>query len=56
MRPNREKVERRQEARRRLREQPAGRLAQTTRPRGNSVVDERDLQRSLERMEAVVGR
>jgi len=56
MRPIREKTERRDAARRRLREQPAGRLAQTTRPRGNSEVDQRDLQRSLERMESVVGR
>jgi hypothetical protein len=56
MRSNREKTERRDEARRRLREQPAGRLAQVTRPRGNSDVDQRDLQRSMERLETVVGR
>jgi hypothetical protein len=56
MRTNRDRADRLQEARKRLREQPAGRLAQTTRPRGNSAVDQRDLQRSLERMEAVVGR
>jgi hypothetical protein len=51
-----DRTERRDEARRRLREQPSRRPTQTTRPRGNSAVDQRDLQRSLERMEAVVGR
>jgi hypothetical protein len=44
------------EARRRLREQPAARATQTTRPRANAEVDQRDLRRSLERMEAVIGR
>jgi hypothetical protein len=51
-----DRIERRDEARRRLREQPSRRPVQTTRPRGNSAVDQRDLQRSLERLEAVVGR
>ncbi len=51
-----EKTERRDAARRQLREQPTRRVAQTTRPRGNSPIDQRDLQRSLERLEAVVGR
>jgi hypothetical protein len=44
------------EARRRLREQPPARATQTTRPRANAEVDQRDLRRSLERMEAVIGR
>jgi hypothetical protein len=52
----RDRNERRDEARRRLREQASGRLTQTTRPRGNAEVDPRDLQRCLERMEAVIGR
>jgi hypothetical protein len=52
----RDRTERRDEARRRLREQPRGRPSQTTRPRGNSAIDQRDLQRSLERLEAVIGR
>jgi hypothetical protein len=44
------------EARRRLREQPPGRPTQTTLPPANADVDQRDLKRSLERMEAVIGR
>jgi hypothetical protein len=52
----RDRNERRDEARRRLREQPTERLTQATRPRGNAEVDPRDLQRSLERLEAVIGR
>jgi hypothetical protein len=52
----RDRTERRDEARRRLREQPAGRPGRTTRPRGNAAIDERDLARSLERFGAVVGR
>jgi hypothetical protein len=51
-----DRVERRDEARRRLREQQAVRLTQTTRPRGNAPIDQRDLERHLERLEAVVGR
>jgi hypothetical protein len=56
MRSKTEKTERRNEARRRLREQPTRRPAQTTRPRGNSPIDQRDLERGLERLETVVGR
>jgi hypothetical protein len=52
----RDRNERRDEARRRLREQASGRPTQTTRPRGNAAIDQRDLQRSLERLEGVVGR
>jgi hypothetical protein len=44
------------EARRRLREKPTERAPQTTRPRANAEVDQRDLKRSLERLEAVIGR
>jgi hypothetical protein len=50
------RTERCVEARRRLAERPLERPSQTTRPRGNAVVDEKDLQRSLERLEALVGR
>ena len=52
--PNR--TELRDQARRRLREQPPARPTQATTPRGNASVDERDLQRGLERLEALVGR
>jgi hypothetical protein len=52
----RDKRDRLMEARRRLREQPAARATQTTRPRANAEIDQRDLRRSLERMEAVIGR
>jgi hypothetical protein len=48
--------ERRDQARRRLREQATDAPTQTTHPRGNSSIDQRDLQRSLERLEAVIGR
>ena len=50
------KSERSVEARRRLAERPVQPLRQATRPRGNAPVDERDLKRSVERMEALVGR
>ncbi|MFL5866776.1 MAG: hypothetical protein ACJ766_06720 [Thermoleophilaceae bacterium] len=53
---NRDRTEREQEARRRLAEQPIVKPTQPTRPRGNSDVDQRDLQRSLDRLEALVGR
>jgi hypothetical protein len=52
----RDRTERREEARRRLAERPIERPGPTTRPRGNSAVDQRDLRRSLERLEALVGR
>jgi hypothetical protein len=52
----RDKRDRLEEARRRLREQPAARATQATRPRENAEIDQRDLRRSLERMEAVIGR
>jgi hypothetical protein len=52
----RERTERRDEARRRLRERPTERPARTNRPRGNAEVDQRDLTRGLERLEALVGR
>ena len=52
----RDRNERRNEARRRLREQPSAGPTRATRPRGNAEVDHRDLQRSLERLEAVIGR
>jgi hypothetical protein len=52
----RARTERQEEARRRLAERPVAKPSRTTRPRGNSAVDQRDLQRSLERMEALVGR
>jgi hypothetical protein len=51
-----ELTERRDQARRRLREQPSARPTQATRPRANASIDQRDLQRSLERLEAVIGR
>jgi hypothetical protein len=50
------RTERHTEARKRLAERPIERPSQTTRPRGNAPVDERDLKRGLERMEALVGR
>jgi hypothetical protein len=53
---NTERIERRDEARRRLRERPTERLARTTTPRGNATVDQRDLARGLERLESLVGR
>ena len=56
MRSKSERTERRDEARRQLRERPIARPAQTTRPRGNSAIDQRDLERGLERFETVVGR
>jgi hypothetical protein len=49
------RAERREEARRRLRERPME-LPSATRPRGNMSVDQADLKRSLERMESLVGR
>jgi hypothetical protein len=52
----RDRNERLAEARRRLREQPSAPPARATRPRANAEVDPRDLQRSLERLEAVIGR
>jgi hypothetical protein len=52
----RDRKERLDEARRRLREQASGQPTQTTRPRGNAAVDQRDLKRSLERLDAVIGR
>ena len=51
-----DRTERRQQARRRLRERPKVPPAQATHPRGNASIDQRDLQRSLERLEAVIGR
>jgi hypothetical protein len=51
-----DRTKRRDEARRRLREQRTVPPTQATRPRGNSSIDERDLQRSVERLEAVIGR
>jgi hypothetical protein len=51
-----DRKERRDNARRQLREQPTVPPTQATRPRGNSTIDQRDLQRSLERLEAVIGR
>jgi hypothetical protein len=49
-------TERQEQARRRLAERPVVESAKATRPRGNAPVDQRDLQRSLERLEALVGR
>jgi hypothetical protein len=51
-----DKRDRVEEARRRLRAQPAARATRATRPRANAEIDQRDLRRSLERMEAVIGR
>jgi hypothetical protein len=51
-----DRTERRELARRRLRERPTVPPAQSTRPRSNGSIDQRDLQRSLERLEAVIGR
>jgi hypothetical protein len=51
-----DRTELRDRARRRLREQPSARPTQATRPRGNASIDERDLQRSLEKLDALVGR
>jgi hypothetical protein len=48
--------ERRDEARRRLREQASARPVRATRPRGNAEIDQRDFKRELERLEAVLGR
>jgi hypothetical protein len=50
------KSEESQEARRRLAERPVQEPKQTTRPRGNAPIDQRDLERSKERLEALVGR
>jgi hypothetical protein len=50
------KADRSMEARRRLAERQVEPPRQTTRPRGNAPVDERDLRRSMERLEALVGR
>jgi hypothetical protein len=50
------RTERQEDARRRLAERPVVRPPTATRPRGNAPVDQRDLQRSLERLEALVGR
>ena len=47
---------RNREARRRLAERPVREPHQTARPRGNAPVDEVDLKRSRERLEALVGR
>jgi hypothetical protein len=52
----RDRKERLEEARRRLREQVSARPTQTTHPRGNAPIDQRDLQRSLERLDGVIGR
>lgn len=51
-----DRTERRDDARRQLRERPSVRPTQATRPRGNASIDQRDLQRSLERLETVIGR
>jgi hypothetical protein len=51
-----DRTERRDNARRQLRERPKVPPTQSTHPRGNSSVDQRDLERSLERLEAVIGR
>ena len=48
--------ERRDEARRRLRDQARARPAHATSPRGNAEIDQRDFKRELERLEAVIGR
>ena len=50
------KSEQSQDARRRLAERPVKKPSQTTRPRGNAPVDQRDLERSRERLAALVGR
>lgn len=51
------RTERNKEARQRLSERPVEPPRnQTARPRGNMAVDERDLQRGRERLEALVGR
>lgn len=50
------RTDRNREARRRLAEQPVRQPHQTTRPRGNAPVDQVDLKRSRERLEALVGR
>jgi hypothetical protein len=51
-----DRTESRDQARRRLRERPTLRPTQATRPRGNASIDQHDLQRSLERLETVIGR
>ena len=51
-----DRTERREQARRRLRERATVPPAQATRPRSNASIDQRDLQRGLERLETVVGR
>lgn len=51
-----DRTDRNKEARRRLAERPVREPHQTTRPRGNAPVDEVDLKRSQERLEALVGR
>ncbi len=50
------RTDRNKEARRRLAERPTEKPRQTTRPRGNAPIHDQDLQRSLERLEALVGR
>jgi hypothetical protein len=51
------RTDRNKEARRRLAERPVEQPRhQTTRPRGNAPIDERDLSRGRERLEALVGR
>jgi hypothetical protein len=50
------RTDRSMEARQRLAERPMQRPSQTTRPRGNAPIHEKDLKRSLERLEALVGR
>jgi hypothetical protein len=51
-----DRTERRQQARRRLRERPKVPPTHATHPRSNASIDQRDLQRSLERLETVIGR
>jgi hypothetical protein len=50
------RTDRNKEARRRLAERPVREPHQTKRPRGNAPVDQMDLKRSQERLEALVGR